>query len=122
MEDTLSMNIKRIETNSRMSKVVIHNNIAYLSGLVGDKLYASTTDQTKQILAQVDNYLTQAGTNKSKLLTAQIWLDDIRKFDEMNAVWDAWLSPSNAPTRACVESKMANPGYYVEILVTAYID
>ena len=116
------MTIKRIETNNRMSKVVIHNNIAYLSGLVGNKLYASTMDQTKQILMQIDNYLAQVGTNKSKLLTAQIWLDDIRKFDEMNAVWDSWLSPGNAPTRACVESKMANPGYYVEILVTAAID
>ena len=116
------MTIKRIETNNRMSKVVIHNNVAYLSGLVGDKLYASTMDQTKQVLAQIDNFLAQAGTNKSKLLTAQIWLDDIRKFDDMNSVWDAWLSPGNAPTRACVESKMANPGYYVEILVTAAID
>ena len=116
------MTIKRIETNKRMSKVVIHNNVAHLSGLVGDELYASTTDQTKQILLQVDNYLAQAGTDKSKLLTAQIWLDDIRKFDEMNAVWNAWLSPGNAPTRACVESKMANPGYYVEILVTAAVD
>jgi enamine deaminase RidA (YjgF/YER057c/UK114 family) len=116
------MTIKRIETNNRMSKAVIHNNVVHLSGLVGDKLYASTADQTKQILGQVDKYLTQAGSDKSRLLTAQIWLDDIRKFDEMNAVWDAWLSPGNAPSRACVESKMANPGYYVEILVTAAID
>ncbi len=116
------MTIKRIQTNNRMSKIVIHNNVAHLSGLVGDELYASTKDQTKQILAQIDNYLAQAGSNKSKLLTAQIWLDDIRKFDEMNTVWDAWLSPGNAPTRACVESKMANPGYYVEILVTAAVD
>ena len=116
------MTIKRIETNLRMSKVVIHNNVVHLSGLVGGELYASTTNQTKQILAQVDNYLAQAGTNKSKLLTAQIWLDDIRKFDEMNVAWDAWLSPGNAPTRACVESRMANPGIFVEILVTAAID
>ena len=69
-----------------------------------------------------DDYLAQAGTDKSKLLTAQIWLDDIRKFDEMNVAWDAWLSPGNAPTRACVESRMANPGIFVEILVTAAID
>ena len=116
------MTIKRIETNIRMSKIVIHNNVAYLSGLVGDKLYASTMDQTKQILTQIDNYLAQAGSNKSKLLTAQIWLDDIRKFDEMNVAWDAWLSPGKAPTRACVESRMANPGIFVEILVTAAID
>ena len=116
------MTIERIETNNRMSKVVIHNNVAHLSGLVGNELYASTSDQTKQILVQVDKYLAQAGTDKSNLLTAQIWLDDIRKFDEMNAVWDAWISPGNTPTRACVEAKMANPGYYVEIMVTASID
>ena len=116
------MTVKRIDTNHRMSKVVIHGNVAHLSGLVGDDLYASTTDQTNQILVHIDDYLAQAGTDKSKLLTAQIWLDDIRKFDEMNVAWDAWLSPGNAPTRACVESRMANPVIFVEILVTAAID
>jgi enamine deaminase RidA (YjgF/YER057c/UK114 family) len=116
------MTIKRIETNNRMSKVVVHNNVVHLSGLVGEKLHASTIEQTKQILTQIDNYLTQAGTDKSRLFTAHIWLDDIRKFDEMNTAWDAWASPGNTPTSACVESKMANPGYYVDILVPAEID
>ncbi len=116
------MTITRHNTNQRMSKVVVHGGVAYLSGQVGDNHYDSMADQTKQTLAKIDEFLALAGTDKSKLLSAQIWVDDMRKFDEMNAVWDAWVSPGNAPARACVEARMAHPGWYVEMMVTAAVD
>ncbi len=116
------MTITRHNTNQRMSQLVIHGNVAYLAGQVGDTHYDSTADQTNQVLAKIDRLLALAGTDKSKLLSAQIWLDDIRKFDEMNAAWDAWVPAGNAPTRACTEARMANPGWFVEIMVTAAID
>ena len=116
------MTITRHNSNQRMSQVVIHGNVAYLAGQVGTELYSSTADQTKQVLAKIDDLLALAGTDKSKLLSAQIWLDDIRKFDEMNTEWDAWVSPGNAPVRACTEARVANPGWYVEIMVTAAVD
>jgi enamine deaminase RidA (YjgF/YER057c/UK114 family) len=77
------------------------------------------TDQTKDVLATIDGYLAQAGTDKSKLLSANIWITDMAKFTEMNAVWDAWVSPGNTPARATVEAKLAAPGYHVEIMVVA---
>lgn len=116
------MTITRHNTNQRMSQVVMHGNVAYLSGQVGENKYDSTADQTAQVLAKIDTLLALAGTDKSKLLSAQIWVDDIRKFDEMNAAWDAWVSPGNAPTRACTEARMAHPGWFVEIMVTAATD
>lgn len=116
------MSITRQGTNQRMSQIVTHGNVAYLAGQVGDNQYDSTADQTSQVLAKIDALLAKAGTDKSKLLSAQIWVDDIRKFDEMNGAWDAWVSPGNAPTRACTEARMAHPGWFVEIMVTAAID
>jgi enamine deaminase RidA (YjgF/YER057c/UK114 family) len=77
------------------------------------------TEQTKDILAEIDRLLAEAGTDKSKLLSADIWLTDIATFDEMNAVWDAWVAPGNPPCRACVEAKLASPKFTVEIMVTA---
>ena len=79
----------------------------------------SMTEQTKDILATIDGYLAKAGTDKSKLLSANIWITDMAKFNEMNAVWDAWVSPGNTPARATVEAKLAAPGYNVEIMVAA---
>lgn len=116
------MSITRHDTNQRMSQIVIHGNVAYLAGQVGDNHYDSPADQTNQVLAKIDALLAKAGTDKSKVLSAQIWLDDIRMFDEMNGAWDAWVSPGNAPVRACTEARMANPGWFVEIMVTAAID
>ena len=80
------------------------------------------TEQTRDVLQLIDGLLAEAGTNKSKLLTATIWLADIATFDEMNAVWDAWVSPGNTPCRACVQSKLAAPQYTVEIMVVAARD
>lgn len=116
------MTITRHETRPRMSQAVVHGNVVYLAGQVGDDATASIADQTRQTLACIDRVLALAGTDKSKLLTAQIWLADIRAFAEMNVVWDAWVDPGNAPARACCEAKMAPPGWGVEIIVSAALD
>jgi enamine deaminase RidA (YjgF/YER057c/UK114 family) len=110
-------NIERIECGPRFSHAVIHNDIVYLSGVVSPGKTVRT--QTKNILAGIDEVLERAGTDKSKLLTATVWLTDLSKFDEMNSVWDQWVSPGNAPVRVCVEAKLAVPGFEVEIQVTA---
>lgn len=114
------MSIKRLHVGQRMSQVVVHNGIVYLAGQVAQNAPGRpVAEQTRDILDSIDEFLKQAGTDKSRLLTAQIWLADISTFDEMNQVWDAWISPGNAPTRACVESKLAAPKFTVEIMVTA---
>ncbi|MEZ5934280.1 MAG: RidA family protein [Alphaproteobacteria bacterium] len=114
------MSIKRIEAGARMSQAVVHGDTVYTAGQVAQNAPGgSVTDQTKDILAAIDRLLAEAGSDKSKLLTANIWLADIADFDEMNAVWDAWVSPGNTPCRACVESKLASPKFTVEIMVTA---
>ena len=114
------MSVTRHETGPRMSQVVIHGNTVYLAGVVARNASGkSMTEQTKDVLATIDGYLKQAGTDKSKLLSANIWITDMAKFAEMNAVWDAWVSPGNTPARATVEAKLAAPGYHVEIMVVA---
>ncbi len=116
------MSITRHNTSKRMSKVVVHGTVAYLAGQVADDHTASITVQTNQVLEKIDQLLALAGTDKTKLLSAQIWLDDIRSFEDMNAAWDAWVAPDCAPARACTEARMAPPGWGVEIMVTAAID
>ena len=114
------MSIERHDVGERMSQAVVHNGTVYLAGQVAfDKAGASVAEQTQNILDRIDRYLGEAGTDKSKLLSAQIWLSDISTFDEMNGVWDAWVTPGSAPCRACVESKLAAPQFTVEIMVTA---
>ena len=103
-----------------MSQIVIHGDIVYLAGIVArENAGKSVSDQTKEILATIDRYLAQAGTDKSKLLSANIWLTDMASFNEMNAVWDAWVAPGNTPARATVEARLAAPGYKIEIMATA---
>ena len=113
------MSIERHETRARMSQVVVHNGIVYLAGQVGDDHTASVAEQTRQTLATIDRLLALAGTDKSNLLTAQVWLSDMRGYAEMNEVWDAWTAEGAAPARACTEAKLAPPGWDVEIMVTA---
>ena len=115
------MSIKRIGVGPRMSQAVIHNGIVYLAGQVADKPVPSAEKQTKQILATIDKLLKQAGTDKSRILKANIWLSDIRFYADMNKAWDAWVSKGNTPARATVESRLATPNYLVEIMVTAAI-
>jgi enamine deaminase RidA (YjgF/YER057c/UK114 family) len=114
------MKVERHDVGARMSKVVVHGDTVYLSGIVADAAKGkSTAGQTRDILAQIDGFLAKAGTDKSRLLSANIWIADMANFAEMNAVWDAWVSPGNAPARATVEAKLAAPDYKVEIMVTA---
>lgn len=117
------MSIRRFEAGSRMSQAVVHGNTVYLAGQVAKNAPdQSVAAQTEDILATIDALLGQAGTDRSKLLTATIWLSDIATFEEMNTVWDAWVAPGNPPARACVEATLANPRYTVEIMVTAARD
>src|ERR1041384_1877693 len=114
------MSIDRKEVGPRMSQVVIHGNTVYLAGVVARNASGkSMTEQTQDVLKSIDGYLAQAGTDKSKLLSANIWITDMAKFAEMNAVWDAWVSPGNTPARATVQAGLAAPGSHVEIGVVA---
>lgn len=114
------MAIERYDSNPRMSKCVVHGNTVYLAGIVAnDPKGKDMAAQTKDILAQIDGYLAKAGTDKSKLLSATIYITDMKTFPEMNAVWDGWVSEGNTPARATVEAKLAAPQYNVEIMVVA---
>lgn len=113
------MSIERIKVSSRMSQAVIHGNTVYLAGVVADDTNADVAGQTRQILAKIDGLLREAGTDKAKILSANVWLSDISTFNQMNEVWDAWVTPGSPPARACVESKLAAPQYTVEIMVVA---
>jgi enamine deaminase RidA (YjgF/YER057c/UK114 family) len=114
------MSIERIGVGPRMSKAVVHGSTVYLAGQVADKAAgASVAEQTREILSIIDGLLAQAGTDKTKLLSANIWLTDISTFSEMNGVWDGWVATGNTPARATVEAKLAAPQYTVEIAVIA---
>ena len=117
------MSIKRIQVGERMSQAVVHGNTMYTAGQVAiDAPGESTAMQTANILARIDTLLAEAGTDKSKLLSATIWLTDMGDFNEMNSIWDTWVAPGHTPGRACVESKLAAPQFTVEIGVIAALD
>ena len=117
------MTIKRIKSATRMSQAVVHGGIVSTAGQVAQTARGKPVgEQTAAILEEIDALLAEAGTDKSKLLTAMIWITNMDEFADMNAVWDAWVSPGNAPTRACVESRLASPDFTVEIAVTAALD
>ena len=114
------MSIQRFETGPRMSQVVVHGNTVYLAGVVASNAKGeSVTKQTQDILSTIDGHLAAAGTDKSKLLSATIYITDMATFAEMNAVWERWVSPGNTPARATVEAKLAAAVYNVEIMVIA---
>jgi enamine deaminase RidA (YjgF/YER057c/UK114 family) len=115
------MPIERIQTGPRMSQAVIHNGTIYLAGQVASgKPGASVTEQTQDILGRIDVLLSAAGTDKTRLLSATIWLVDMASFPEMNAVWEAWVASGAAPARATVASpQLVSPDYKIEIAVTA---
>jgi enamine deaminase RidA (YjgF/YER057c/UK114 family) len=116
------MALKRIDAGKRMSMAVIHNGMAYLAGFVSEKAKGQSVHaQTADILAEIDATLKKAGTSKANIVKANIWLTDIATFADMNAAWDAWVTPGQTPARATVESKLAAPGYDVEIMVEAAI-
>ena len=114
------MALQRIDAGPRMSKVVIHGDTVFLAGLTADKTVGqSLAEQSAEILALIDGFLAKAGTDKSKLITATIWLSDIRTVDEFNKVWDAWVIPGQTPARACIEALLQGPDKKIEIQVTA---
>src|SRR6476620_1117893 len=114
------MSIQRFEAGPRMSQVVVHGNTVYLAGVVANKTAGeSVTKQTEEILSLIDGHLASAGSDKSKLLTATIYITAMKTFPEMNAAWAGWVSAGNTPARATGEAKLAAPKYNVEIMVTA---
>jgi enamine deaminase RidA (YjgF/YER057c/UK114 family) len=112
--------VQRFDTSARLSRVVVHGDTVYLAGLTAEKTAGqSVAAQTKEILDAIDGLLAKAGTDKSKLLQATVWLQDIRTVDEMNKVWDDWVPAGCAPARACIEARLQSPAKMVEIRVTA---
>lgn len=114
--------ITRIKGGPRMSQAVVHGNTVYLAGQVASSRSADVAGQTREILATIDGLLAEAGTDKKRLLAATIYLADMSTFNEMNAVWDAWVAPGCAPARATVGAPLASSAYRVEIVVTAARD
>jgi enamine deaminase RidA (YjgF/YER057c/UK114 family) len=109
-----------MQVGARMSQIVIHGDTVYLAGQVAlDKPGATVAEQTDNILERIDRLLSEAGSDRTKLLRATIWLADIDDFEEMNGVWDAWVPEGHAPVRACVESRLASPNFTVEIGIIA---
>jgi enamine deaminase RidA (YjgF/YER057c/UK114 family) len=113
------MAIKYLKSGKRMSQVTIHAGTVYLAGQVADDTSVDTAGQTQQILNNLEQLLAEAGTDKSHLLSATIWLTDMADFGAMNSAWDAWVTPGRAPARACVEARLARPEWKVEIMVVA---
>jgi len=113
------MSITRNHTKTRMSQSVIHGNTVYLAGQVANDRDSNITVQTEQVLDKIDQLLTEAGSDKSHILSAQIWLASIGHFAEMNQVWDAWVPEGDAPARACIEARLASPDLLVEIGIIA---
>lgn len=113
------MTLQFIDSGRRMSQVAIHGNAVHLAGQVADDASTGMGDQTRQILAQIDALLARAGTDKHHLVSAQVWVTDMAEFAEMNAVWDAWVSPQHPPVRAAVQAVLAKPEWKVEMMVIA---
>ncbi len=112
------MDIERIQPGAWNSKAVVYNSVVYLSGITADDKTLPMKEQTKQILAKIDGVLSAAGTNKSRILSATVYLADMSKKDEMNEAWMAWIDPDNLPTRAAVGTNLT-PSTLVEIMVCA---
>ena len=113
------MTNQRYQTAKRMSKIVIHNNTVYLCGQVAEDSIADMAEQTRTMLAKVDQLLESVGSSREKLLSATIYVNSMDEFAEMNNVWDAWVPEGYAPARACVQAAMARPELKVEISVIA---
>jgi enamine deaminase RidA (YjgF/YER057c/UK114 family) len=114
------MSVKRLQVNKRMSQVVVHQGTVYLSGQVPADGSLDIAGQTRQVLAKIDGLLAEAGTNKGRLLTAQIFLKDMGDFAAMNVVWEEWVKePGQPPSRTTIQSPLADPNFRVEITVSA---
>ena len=113
--------IKRLEIGTRMSEMAVHNDTVYLAGQVANDPSDDIQGQTAQVLAAVDALLARVGSDKSKILMAQIFLADLGDFADMNVVWDAWVVPGQTPPRATVQTALAKPDWKIEVVVTAAV-
>ena len=113
------MSLERHHVGKRLSEMVVHGGTVYLAGQVASDMTLDIIGQTEQVLASIDRLLGEAGSDKSKILSAQIFLPDMADFAAMNAVWERWVVPGHTPARATIEAKLANPAYRIEILVVA---
>ncbi len=113
------MSIQRFNVGKRLSEAVIHNGTIYLAGEVPDDTTKDITGQTEEVLAKIEKLLKQAGSDKTKLLSAQIFLPDMKDFAGMNVAWEKWVVPGQTPARATIEAKLASPAYKVEIMCIA---
>lgn len=111
--------IIRIDQNARRSRASVFGDLVFLAGQVADDKNGDIASQTREALAKVDDMLEHAGTEKSRVLSVQIWLKTMSDFAAMNVVYDAWVVPGDAPTRCCGQVELADPGYLVEIVVIA---
>lgn len=111
--------IQRYDTGPRMSEMVVHNGTIYLAGQIADDADADIGGQTAQVLNAIDALLARAGSDKSRILRAQIFLTDLADFAAMNAVWQDWVVPGHTPARATVQAALADPKWKIEIVVTA---
>lgn len=111
--------IQRFDVGTRLSEMAVHNGTVYLAGQVAGDASQDIRGQTRQVLAAIDALLGRAGTDRSKILMAQIYLPDLADFAGMNEVWEAWVVPGHAPPRATVQARLAQPQWRVEVVVTA---
>ena len=111
--------IKRHQSDTRLSRVVTYNGVAYLAGLTADNRSATIKGQTEEVLKKIDALLKLAGTSKSRLLSATVYVSDMRLKPQMDEAWLAWVDPGNVPARACVEARLGTPDTLVEIMVMA---
>lgn len=111
--------VKRFDVGQRLSEMAIHNGVAYLAGQVPEDGTQDMRGQTHQVLAAIDALLARAGSDKARILMAQIFISDLADFAAMNEVWDAWVAPGDAPPRATVQARLAKPEWKIEIVVTA---
>ena len=113
------MSVQRLHVGKRLSEVAIHNGTVYLAGQIAEDTTQNIEGQTCEVLGHIDRLLAESGSDKTKILSCQIYLSDVKDFAGMNAVWDEWVADGNAPPRATVESKLADPKVLVEIVVVA---
>lgn len=113
--------IERFDVGPRMSEMAVHNGVVYLAGQIADDGSQDISGQTRQVLDAIDALLARAGSDKSKILRAQIFLADLADFAAMNAVWEAWVVPGQTPARATVQAALARPEWKIEIVVTAAV-
>ncbi len=113
------MEIKRLHVGKRLSEITIHNGTVYLAGQIAENTSEDIVGQTREVLGHVDRLLAEAGSDKTRILSTQIYIADMADFPGMNTVWDEWVVPGNTPPRATVEAKLANPACLVEVVIVA---